>query len=248
MSSDLYALLGLSRQCTPEQIRSAYRILAKRFHPDLHSSSEDSIARTQELNAAYEILSDPERRQRYDAGLDLPKPPARPTRQPVRKSAPPISQEVFLSLAEFLNGTTLTVQVNDPGNAEGEESYTLEVPPSTAPGTRFRIRRNGAFSGGQLVVRVKARPDSRFKVRGFDLHCDLRIQARRAAQGGWESVRGATGNTLRISIPVGVARGDVVRIEGEGLPKPRGGRGDLLVRIQYTPEVRITRANPIRRR
>jgi DnaJ-class molecular chaperone len=246
MSPDLYALFGLSRHCTPDQIRSAYRILAKRYHPDLNSGSQESIERTQELNAAYEILCDPERRRLYDASLEAPKSPANPTRQSTRRTSPPISKEVLLSLAELFHGTTLTVQVNDPGNG-GEESYPLEVPPSTAPGTRFRIRRNGATSGGQVVVRVKARPDSRFKIRGFDLRCDLRIQARRAAQGGWESVRGVTGNSLRISIPIGVARGDVVRVEGEGLPKPRGGRGDLLVRIQYTPEVRITRTNPSRR-
>lgn len=247
MPSDLYALLGLSRHCAPEQIRSAYRILAKQYHPDVNSASAESIARTQELNAAYEILGDPERRRHYDASLDVPETPTKPTRQSPRKTSAPISQEVLLSLTEFFHGTTLTVRVHDPGNGGGEESYTLAVPPSTSPGTRFRIRRSEASFGGQVVVRVKARPDSRFKIRGFDLRCDLRTQARRAAQGGWESLRGVTGNTLRISIPIGVSRGDVVRVEGEGLPKPRGGRGDLLVRIQYTPEVRITRTNPSRR-
>jgi DnaJ-class molecular chaperone len=46
---------------------------------------------------------------------------------------------------------------------------------------------------------------------------------------------------LRIQIPAGVARGELLRIRGEGLPKPRGGRGDLLVKITYRPEVRIGR-------
>ena len=91
-------------------------------------------------------------------------------------------------------------------------------------------------------MRVRARPDFRFKIRGSDLRCNLRINARCAAHGGSESVRGATGNFVRVQIPPGVARGQVLRIDGEGLPKPRGGRGDLLVRIVYTPEVRITRA------
>jgi DnaJ-class molecular chaperone len=54
-------------------------------------------------------------------------------------------------------------------------------------------------------------------------------------------LRGIGGGTVRVEIPKGVARGEVLRIEGEGLPKARGGRGDLLVRIQYRPEVRITR-------
>jgi curved DNA-binding protein len=71
----------------------------------------------------------------------------------------------------------------------------------------------------------------------------LKITPQRALQGGTEMVRGATGDFLRVQIPRGVARGDTVRISGEGLPKPRGGRGDLLVRIIYRPEVRITRRN-----
>jgi curved DNA-binding protein len=122
------------------------------------------------------------------------------------------------------------MQLPDPGQHHAQ------------PGGRFRIRREGRFSGGQVLVRVRARPDFRFKIRGADLRCDLRITTRRAAQVGSESVRDALGNFLRVQIPPGVARGEVFRIDGEGLPKPRGGRGDLLVRILYTPEVRITRA------
>jgi len=92
-----------------------------------------------------------------------------------------------------------------------------------------------------VIIRIKVRPDFRFKVRGSDLRCDLRIRPQRAAQGGTESVKGATGNILRVPVPAGVARGEILRITGEGLPKPRGGRGDLLVRVMYQPEVRISR-------
>lgn len=91
-------------------------------------------------------------------------------------------------------------------------------------------------------MRVKARPDFRFKVRGSDLRCDLKIHSQRARQGGTESVRGVTGSFLRVAIPPKVARGEIIRLPGEGLPKPRGGCGDLLVRILYQPEVRIRRA------
>ena len=54
-------------------------------------------------------------------------------------------------------------------------------------------------------------------------------------------MRGATGNFLRVPVPKKVSRGEIIRLAGEGLPKPRGGRGDLLVRVIYRPEVRITR-------
>jgi DnaJ-class molecular chaperone len=90
-------------------------------------------------------------------------------------------------------------------------------------------------------VRVKARPDFRFKIRGSDLRCDLKISLQRARQGGTESVRGVAGNFLRVPIPAQVARGEILRIPGEGLPKARGGRGELQVRVLYTPDVQIRR-------
>jgi curved DNA-binding protein len=235
-----YATLGLDSHCSSEQIRAAYRVLARQHHPDVNGNSSAAHSQTQDLNAAYEILSDPERRREYDESLAAAakeKPAARAAARPQH-----ISQDVFLRLEDFFRGTSLEVRVNDPGHPGGPETYSLAIPSATAPGARFRIRREGAFSGSQVLVRVRARPDFRFKIRGSDLRCDLRINMRRAAQGGSESVRGATGNFVRVQIPPAVARGAVLRIEGEGLPKPRGGRGDLLVRIVYTPEVRITRA------
>lgn len=235
-----YATLGLDRRCTDGQIREAYRVLARQLHPDLNPTSADAHALTQELNAAYEVLSDPERRRAYDESLATtpkPKPSGR-----TAKSTHHVSQDVHLRIEEFFRGTTLEVRVNDPGNPDGPEVYPLEIPPETAPGARFRIRREGVFSGSQVLVRVRARPDFRFKVRGSDLRCDLKIQAKRAAQGGFELVPGPTGNRLRVTIPPGIARGEEIRVEGEGLPKPRGGRGDLVVRVMYRPDVQITRS------
>lgn len=236
---DHYATLGLDRNCTLAQIRAAYRALAKQHHPDVNQSSRDAIARTQALNAAYEILSDPAQRHAYDQERDAAKQSVRPAR--AAKTERNLSQDVQLRILDFLRGTRLTVSVNDPANPSGPEAYELAIPPETAPGTRFKVPRAGLFSGGFIAVRVKVQPDFRFKVRGSDLRCDLRISSQRATQGGTESVRGATGNFLRVQIPKGVGRGEIISIANEGLPKTRGGRGDLLVRVTYRPEVRISR-------
>jgi curved DNA-binding protein len=198
-----------------------------------------SAARTRELNAAYEILSDPAQRQAYDAELAAPKKP--PAGKRMSHSAGNITKEVHLRLEEFLRGTRLEVRVNDAGNPDGAEIYELIVPPETAPGTRFKILRAESLSRSFVIVRAKTRPDFRFKARGSDLRCDLKINFQRAQQGGMESVRGVTGSYLRVQIPKKVARGEIIRLASEGLPKPRGGRGDLLVRIVYTPDVRIKR-------
>ena len=237
--SNHYATLGLDRRCTDAQIRAAYRLLAKQHHPDVNHGSREAVARTQELNAAYETLSDPEHRCAYDRELAAAEKSTAPAR--AGKSQRNISQDVNLRLEDFLRGTTRAVRVTDPANPDGPEHYELIVPPDTAPGTRFRLPRTGFFAGGFVQLRVKPLPHFRFKPRGSDLRCDLKIKPERATQGGTEMIPGVTGAMLRVQIPRGAGRGEVVRIPGEGLPKPRGGRGDLLVRITYRPEVRIAR-------
>ncbi len=233
-----YAVLGLDRDCSALQIRDAYRLLAKRHHPDLNANSEEARMRTEELNAAYEILSDPVRRRAYDRALDQASQAAAPGRG--AKIEQNITQEVRLRIDDFLRGTAIEVQVNDPANPAGRETYRVEIPALTAPGTRLRVPRRG--TPGFVQIRLKALPGFRFKARGADLRTDLRISAQRAEQGGTEMVERPTGGMIRLTIPKRVKRGEVIRLPGEGMPKARGGRGDLLVRITYRPEVRVSRA------
>lgn len=237
---DHYATLGLDRRCTTAQIRAAYRLLVKRHHPDVNPDSPDATERARELNAAHEVLSDPERRRAYDRELEAEK--QKPTERRSGRIERNISQDVRLRIEDFLRGTTLEVRVNDPANPIGTEIYPLEVPPETAPGSRFRLPRTGASTGGFVAVRLRVQPGGRLKVRGSDLQCDLRISAQRAAKGGMEMITSATGSLLRVQIPAGVGRGEIVRIVGEGLPKRGGKRGDMLVKITYRPEVRVVRA------
>jgi molecular chaperone DnaJ len=67
MNEDLYEVLGVPRDATPEQIKKAYRTLARQLHPDANPGDAAAEARFKEVAVAYEVLSDPEKRQRYDA-------------------------------------------------------------------------------------------------------------------------------------------------------------------------------------
>jgi curved DNA-binding protein len=234
-----YAVLGLDRNCSGSQIRDAYRLLAKRYHPDLNHNSAAARERTQILNAAYEVLSDPARRRDYDRELDRASQAAAPGRG--AKIEHNIRQEVRLRIEDFLRGTSLEVQVKDPANPNGAEKYRIEIPAMTAPGARLRIPRRPPFAKGIVQLRLKVLPGFRFKARGFDLRTDVRISAQRAAEGGTEMIERPAGGRVGLTIPKRVPRGEILRLAGAGMPKPRGGRGDLLVRVVYRPEVQVSR-------
>ena len=235
-----YDTLGLDRRCTTAQIRAAYRRLVKEHHPDVNHTAPEATRRVQALNTAHAALSDSVRRAEYDRELDGENPAAATVRGGRHRD---IAQDVMLRIEEFFRGTALNIRVNDPANPQGTESYELEVPPNTAPGTKFRLLRAEEFSGSCVVVRLRVLPGGRFRARGSDLRTDLRISAPRAASGGSETIPGANGRMVRVTIPAGVMRGAALRVPGEGLPKPRGGRGDLLVRVTYRVEVKISRGS-----
>lgn len=233
-----YAVLGVEQGCDAREIRGAFRKLVKRWHPDVCKDADEALERTRVINEAYETLVDPARRRAYDAELGIDDPTVR---MPTGRAARDLKQDVFLSAEELIRGASLEVRVDDPANPGGPESYRLEVPEGTAAGERFKIEREEPFSGGVVAVRVKVRPGGRFRARGADLRMDLRISAQRAKSGGAEMVPGPTGGMVRVEVPAGVARNAELRVGGEGLPKARGGRGDLLVRVQYRVDVRVTR-------
>lgn len=194
----------------------------------------------QAINEAHETLSDPTRRQIYNRDLDDHQSRARP-RGGSRNAV--VRQDVHIPIRDFFRGTSLEVRVNDPSNPDGAETYQLEVPPDTALGSRFRIARDKSSVGGTVEVRVKAFPNHHFKTRGSDLRCDLRVSLDRVTKGGIERVQGPAERMISVVIPPRVSRGEIIRVSGEGLPKARGGRGDLLVRITFRPTVHVSRRN-----
>jgi hypothetical protein len=104
----------------------------------------------------------------------------------------------------------------------GAESYELEVPPDTAPGTNFRMPRAEPFDGCFVVVRLRVLPGGRFRARGSDLRTDLPISAARAASGGSEMVPGASERTVRVTIALWPAASR----ESSTVPRASGRRFD----------------------
>lgn len=194
MAGDPYAVLGLGRSASDEEVRSAFRRLAKSCHPDLHPGDKAAADRFKSLSAAYDIVGDPERRRQYDAGLIDAR--GEPVRQPFADSAGAYSGG---------GGGTFSDVFNDFfGDA-------------TWPGAK-----------------PHARPG--FHVRGQDVRYTLEVAFLEAVTGTKKRVTMPEGGVLDLTVPEGVADGQVLRLKGKGKPGFGGGApGDALVEIHVKP-------------
>ena len=72
MAKNYYEILGVDKKASQDEIKSAYRKLARQYHPDLHPNDEECAKKFKEINEANEVLSDPQKRQQYDFELENP--------------------------------------------------------------------------------------------------------------------------------------------------------------------------------
>lgn len=192
MAGDPYSELGVARGASDEEVRSAFRRLAKSCHPDLHPGDQAASDRFKSLSAAYDIVGDPERRRQFDAGLIDAR--GEPVRQPYANSA-----------GAYSGGTFSDVFNDFFGDA-------------TWPGARQGNGRPG------------------FHVRGQDVRYTLEVGFQEAIAGTKKRVTMPEGGVLDLSVPEGVADGQVLRLKGKGKPGFGGGEpGDALVEIHVKP-------------
>jgi curved DNA-binding protein len=203
---DLYEILGVSRGASAEEVKKAYRRLAKRYHPDVNPGNRQAEERFKEVTAAHEVLSDPRRRALYDefgadslrSGFD----PARADqyRQWRRRGGGPVP----FDLGDF-----------EKVNVEGFGSFDF--------GSIF----DQIFGGG----RGPARRGPAAPPGGQDVRARVEVELRDAVLGGERELR-VDGRTLPVKIPAGVTEGSRIRLAGQGGPSPFGGPpGDLYLEV-----------------
>ncbi len=214
---DLYDILGVPRSASADEVKRAYRKLAKKYHPDVNPGNKPAEEKFKEVTAAFVVLSDEKRRKLYDefgadalrTGFDEKK--AEEYRRWKRQGAPPGGMP-------FDFGDFETVNVGDFGSFDFGSVFG-EI---FGGGPRARGRRAAAPSQG---------PDAEARIE---------ISLRDAVLGAERDVR-VEGRTLRVTIPPGVGDGSHIRLAGQGGPGAHGGpAGDLFlrVRIREHPHVR----------
>ncbi|SDM06680.1 DnaJ C-terminal domain-containing protein [Streptomyces wuyuanensis] len=148
--------------------------------------------------------------------------------------------EIRLGVEEAYHGGKRVITLSGP---EGPRTYDVTVPRGVVDGQRIRLageggRGSGGGSSGDLYLRVRIKPDSRFRLEGRDIHVVLPVTP-------WEAALGATvpvptpGGTAKVTVPGGSSGGRRLRLRGEGMPNPRGADGDLYaeVRIMVPPKL-----------
>ena len=246
---DYYQILGVLRTASTAEIKKAYRSMAMQHHPDRGGD----VAAFQEIQEAYAVLSDENKRQQYDnprpqfsagagnfdfdAIFDMFGADLRGARR--SQSTPRIS--LWISLADALTGGTRPVAIQVGPNVSNIE---ITIPPGIQDNDTLRYAKL-APGGQDLIINYRIRPESNWYRDGLNLITERNIDVWDLVLGTELTVKDLMNNELILTVPPGTQPNAILRARGRGfpersLPGQPSGRitGDLLVRLQ----ARIVRA------
>jgi DnaJ-class molecular chaperone len=224
---DPYQVLGVDRKASAADIKSAYRRMAKKLHPDANKNDPKAAARFSELNAAHEIIGDEDKRKAFDRGeIDAEGKPK------------------FQGFEGFGAGGP------GRGGAAGDshfESFHFGPEGFTRSGRRGAAGSGGDFSGGGFEDilreafggaagrgrRTQFEGDD-FGGPGADVHAETMVTLPEAAKGVTRRLRLPTGKEIDVKIPAGITSGQHVRVRGQGMPG-QAGAGDVLITVAVAP-------------
>jgi DnaJ-class molecular chaperone len=222
---DPYEVLGVSKGASPEDIKKAYRKLAKKLHPDSNKKDPKAAAKFSELNGAYEIVGDDDKRKKFDRGeIDAEGKPRFHGFEGFggRPGASPFGGREG-NFESFTWGPEGVRRSGSRGGGAGGQGFEDIL--SQMFGARGR--------GGGATFEAE---DIGSAMRGQDVTATASITLAEAAHGGTRRLELPIGKEVEFKIPPGIADGQQIRLRGQGMPSPGGGPpGDVLITIQVAP-------------
>jgi len=230
---DPYTVLGVSKTASGAEIKSAFRKLAKKLHPDANKNDDKAASRFAELNAAYEIVGDDEKRKAFDRGeIDGEGKP----RFQGFSGQPGGGFHPGAGAGGFGQG--------GPGGqfesfSFGPDGFQRRA--GGAAGSGFEDLLRGMFGGraagpGTRGFSNEFEPeDFGSQAMGQDLNASLTISLTDAARGATTRVSLPSGKDIEVKIPAGITSGQQIRLKGQGYPGPLGRNGDAIVTITIAP-------------
>lgn len=209
---DYYKTLGVEKNADEQQIKKAYRRLARQHHPDVNPGDKKAEERFKEINEAYEVLSDPEKRQKYDRlGANW--------QAYQRTGQDPTGFDWNQWMSGASGGGRMRVDYADLGDILGEGGFS-----------DFFQTIFGGSAGFRPSGQTQSRP-----IQGRNVEHAVQVTLEEAFQ-GTQRVLAIDNKRLEVKIPAGVRTGSKVRVAGEGYPGVTGGpSGDLLLVIEVLP-------------
>jgi DnaJ-class molecular chaperone len=291
---DYYKILGVNKQANEKEIRTAYRKLARKYHPDVNPGDNAAEEKFKEINEANEVLSDPEKRKKYDelstyyqqygqmpgAGFgpmgedsrtryeyrtvnpedlndlfggqspfsdffetffsssftDQPNVRTRTggTRSRRAIKGQDIESTVEVTLAEAYQGVTRLFELTDMDGSS--KRIEVKIPAGVDEGSRIRIAGQGGqgtAGRGDLFLRSRSLPDSRFTRSGTQLRTTVEVPLATAVLGGEVRVTTPDGRGLMLRIHPETPNGKSFRLRGQGMPQlgQPDKRGDLYAEV-----------------
>ncbi len=216
---DLYKTLGVAESADDAAIKKAFRKLAKEYHPDVTGNDKKKTERFKEINEAYSVLGDAEKRKEYDR---LKHAPVRPDGMPEGFDADAFAQT-------FGRARTSAGGVEINGDFDIGDIFSS-------------LFGGGGGAGGHTGFNPRGRARARSS-RGSDVIGRLEVTFAESALGGKRTVRNGSGTAVEVNIPPGVESGGRLRLPGQGAPASGGGGtpGDLYLDIEVRPDRNLRR-------
>lgn len=217
---DYYKVLGVERNASQDDIKKAYRKMARKYHPDLNKDDPNAKDKFQEINEANEVLSDPEKRKKYDEYGEHWKhadefKAEREAYQRAQQSGGQSAYWYSVNGDDFMGGF-------GRGNASGFSDFFEQ------------LFGHGASAG-------RSGRGYNMMSRGGDIEAQMNLSLREAAVTHKQTFS-VNGENLRITIPAGIADGQMIKLKGHGEKGSNGAPdGDLYITFQIAPDPEFKR-------
>ncbi|UOQ79014.1 J domain-containing protein [Hymenobacter sp. 5516J-16] len=212
---DYYQILGLDKSATKDQIKKAYRKLARQYHPDVNPNNAEAERKFKEINEAHEVLSDDDKRQKYDQlGADWQR------YQQAGAGRGGQGNGAGFDWSQYAQGGSFGGEDNPFGGADFSDFFSSMF---------------GGMGGGSQGSSTRPRA-------GQDYQAELELTLAEAYHGGPRTLT-VNGKNLRLTIHPGVEDGQVIRLRDQGGPGRNGGpAGSLYITLRIQPDARYSRA------
>jgi len=254
--NDPYEILGVRPSASADEMKKAFRRLARECHPDSDLGNPWAEDEFKELSAAYDLLSDPKRRSQYDRG-DLGddwkrtrssggKSPKDPPKKPNKPAPGPTHKKNSKTAGLKIKGADVdyTLHVDFLDAVKGVERrismatgnrLKVKIPSYTEDGKVLRLKGQGmkgigGGGDGDAYVEILIDPHPLFSSDGYDVHVDVLVTLQEAVLGGKIEAPTIDGS-VTMTVPKGSNTETQLRLKGKGLKKA-GGRGDQFVHLQ----------------